>query len=57
MTINAGMLGEDIKLSLTELGHYCVSIINKKQQNSHEGKDQVKFVLHLSDFSSIVYFT
>ena len=46
------MLGENVKLSFTESGHYCIPISNKKQLISQNGKDQVKVVLHVSDFSS-----
>ena len=45
------MLGENVKLSFTESGHYCISISNKKQLISQRGKDQVKVVLHVSDLS------
>ena len=46
------MLGENVKLSFTESGHYCIPISNKKQLISQNGKDQVKVVLHVSDLSS-----
>ena len=46
------MLGENVKLSFTESGHYCVPISNKKQLIRQNGKDQVKIVLHVSDLSS-----
>ena len=46
------MLGENVKLSFTESGHYCIPISNKKQLISQNGKDQVKIVLHVSDLSS-----
>ena len=48
------MLREDVKLSFTESGHYCIPISNKKQLISQNGKDQVKVVLHVSDLSSKV---
>ena len=46
------MLGENVKLSFTESGHYCIPTPNKKQLISQNGKDQVKIVLHVSDLSS-----
>ena len=46
------MLGENVKRSFTESGHYCIPISNKNQLISQNGKDQVKVVLHVSDFSS-----
>ena len=48
----ATMLGENVKLSFTKLGHYCIPIGNKKQLISQNGKDQVKLVLRVSDLSS-----
>ena len=46
------MFGENVKLSFTQSGHYCIPISNKKQLICQNGKDQVKIVLHVSDLSS-----
>ena len=45
------MMGENVKLSFTESGHYCIPISNKKQLISQNGKDQVRVVLHVPDLS------